>query len=263
MVKLTPIKNSRIKEQRRTRRRELRSAYGGKPWWKNLNNPIAEHLEKYIPIGPKNNKKDTLSLDIEGDGNGGVGSVHLSGWFGNQIRIQTVYYAQVKNDNITNPLTRITGLQINDISSGLSLDEVSMQVVGLSIGRRLITQGKDDLHKLGLTPDKLKKYFIEHVDLQDLWPGKQPIGLVSLDKFLFHKHQKLRREDTSHVTIGHSPERDARVTLKAYMQVLKLKENNITIPSAEVVREMVKNGQKIQHWLAHEQLKPSYGIINI
>ncbi|XP_053211478.1 uncharacterized protein LOC128395102 [Panonychus citri] len=249
VVQSRPTKYSYAREQRRVRRRKLREAYGGKPFWKNLNNPIPEHLEKYVPIGPKNNKKETLSLDIEGDGNNGVGSVHLSGWFGNVIRIQTVYYAQVKNTTISNPNTRITGLQINDLATGLSLDEICQQVRELAIGRRLLTQGKDDLNKLELTTSKLKASFIQHVDLQDLWPGQQPIGLVSLDKFLFFNHQKLRRDDDKHVTIGHSPERDSRVTLKAYIELQKMKDKNIPVPTAEVVRDMVKMGQNIHHWL--------------
>ncbi|XP_053212538.1 nodal modulator 1-like [Panonychus citri] len=136
-------------------------------------------------------------------------------------------------------LNKETGSVTRLVTNGLSLDEVAVQVAEISRGRRLITQGKDDLLKLQLNPERLKVYNIQHVDLQDLWPGKQPIGLVSLDKFLFHDHQKLRREDTSHVTIGHSPERDTRVTLKAYMQLLNLKEKNINIPTAEVVREML------------------------
>ncbi|XP_053206589.1 uncharacterized protein LOC128390843 [Panonychus citri] len=246
-------KNAYVREQRKLRRRKLRAAYGGKPWWKSLNNPIPEQLENYVPIGPKTNKKETLGLDIEGDGHGGVGSVHLSGWFGPEIRIQTVYYAQVKNHHIVNPLTLITGLQINDLTKGLTLDDISMQVAEISRGRRLITQGKEDLQKLQLTPARLRVYNIQHIDLQELWPGKQPIGLVSIDKFLFYKFQKLRREDDSHVTIGHSPERDSRVTLKAYMELQKLTDRNIPIPSAEIVREMVKNGQNISHWLSEFQ----------
>ena len=188
--------------------------------------------------------KMTLALDVEGDGNGGVGvgNVHLSGWFGDIIRIQTLYYAEIKSEKVTNPHTIITGLQINDLQNGISLDAAVMQFLSLSTCCRLIAMGNGDFKSLGITQQNLEGRFIEHLNLQDLWPHRQPGGLESLDRFLFPDHQKLRRHDDQHVTVGHSPERDSRVTLKAYIEFLKLQQKEIPIPSAETIRDMLTYG---------------------
>ena len=108
--------------------------------------------------------------------------------------------------------------------------------------------GNGDFKRLGITPQDLNGRFIEHLNLQDLWPHRKPVRSESLDCLLFPDYQKLRRYDEHRVTVGHSPERDSGVPLKAYIDYLKLKENVIIIPSAVTIRDMLAYGESIKDW---------------
>ncbi|XP_025017145.1 uncharacterized protein LOC112539130 [Tetranychus urticae] len=234
------------REERRQFRRKLRREFTGNIWYKIPGKYDSRILEKLEPIGSP--PLPTLSLDMEGNGSGGVGNIHISGWFGNIIRIQTIYYAEVKSENSFYSNTKITGLQPIDLATGLPFHQVRSTVLNILRGKRVITQGDGDLRLLKFTPTHLMDNDITWIDLQSLWPGQQPLGLNYVDKFFFPENPKLKRDDPTNTIAGHSPERDARVTLRGYMEYLKLADYINYVPTSETIRRMVNSNLSINDW---------------
>ena len=105
----------------------------------------------------------------------------------------------------------------------------------------------------------LKQLNCEIINLQTLFmktSADQPIKLDYLDKFFYPGETKLNRESRFKATPGHSPERDARLTLLCYQQYLLLIKYSISIPSSTTIREMVKAGKDINDWYQGLKVTP-------
>ena len=112
----------RITESSRKRKREYQKkkssderAHLSGIWYLQVNRVHKDVIVHLKPIGAVGNEKFTISIDTEGCGiSNEIGSIHVSGWCSRNLRIQTIYYAEVQLEHVPNPATWISGLQQQD-----------------------------------------------------------------------------------------------------------------------------------------------------
>ena len=133
-----------------------------------VNQDVINHLK---PIGPVGNEKFTISIDTEGCGiSYEIGSIHVSGWCSRNLRVQTIYYAEIQLELVPNPATWISGLQQQDLENGSPKETVKNNLLAIIKDKRIITHGPvSEIFSLGLTSVDLRHLNYENVNLQTLF----------------------------------------------------------------------------------------------
>lgn len=156
--------------------------YEGKPWFRRPNELDCTMLDKLQALGPPDNEKLTLAIDIEGCGktldDQSVGCVSICGWFGNKFgKVNNIYFAVVKQEKVVNPQTWITGNQIEDLKEGTPLEEVRNNTLRIIKNKRVIVHGGNDLTQLKINQKELIDNQVEVLDTATLFnkTSTQPI----------------------------------------------------------------------------------------
>lgn len=240
----------------RRKRNQLRKrtalGYSSKKWFQMIDEFNEEQLKHLVKIGPSDsNMKETIALDTEGPGmtkekSKYAGSVCIDGYFGGKLRIQTVYFTFIKQKTLViNPNVVYSGLYHQDMKRAVPIERVRNVILKIIKDRRVLLHGGggSDLDRVGITAKDIQENNVEVVNTINLFRG---VGLNALSEYYWPGKDHLKRNSGHKVIDGHSPERDARITLRLYLEYCKGTRNGETIPSERELRK--KDIANVELW---------------